>query len=227
MHLEGLSQNSILDISPVVSARIGVFPGDTPFERKVLLDYQNGDHLRLSAISSTLHLGAHADAPTHYSEDAAAEDVSSLDLTVYLGPCEVVWATVPQGERVRLEHLPVGFIPQAPRILVRTGTFPNPDKWNSDFASLSPDLIDWLAGHGVRLVGIDTPSIDPEVCADLPAHSAVARHGMRILEGLNLSAVVEGIYTLIALPLRIEGAEASPVRAVLITSEPQIEERLD
>jgi arylformamidase len=101
-------------------------------------------------------------------------------------------------------------------VLFRTGSYPDPNHFNEDFCSLSPALIELLAGEGVRMVGIDTPSIDPCSSKDLPSHAMVAAHDMAILEGVVLDDVPDGVYTLIALPLRIEGADASPVRAVLV-----------
>jgi arylformamidase len=105
----------------------------------------------------------------------------------------------------------------APRVLFRTGTFPDPRRWNNDFASLSPELVDALHERGVILVGIDTPSVDPFESKALAAHKALARHDMANLEGLVLDEVAEGQYELIALPLRLKNADASPVRAVLRT----------
>ena len=91
--------------------------------------------------------------------------------------------------------------------------------WNEDFASLSPALIDQLASEGVRLVGIDTPSIDPMDSKALPSHHAVARRDLCILEGVVLAGVPDGVYTLMALPLKWMGADASPVRAVLLEGD--------
>ena len=106
---------------------------------------------------------------------------------------------------------------KAPRVLFRTDSFSKPDQWNDDFNSLSPELIDWLSSLGVRLVGIDTPSVDPSDSKDLPSHQALYRNDMAVLEGILLSEVPDGLYNLIALPLRIKGADASPVRAILLT----------
>jgi arylformamidase len=121
---------------------------------------------------------------------------------------------VGRGERIGPEHLrgPV----RAPRVLFRTGTFPDPDVFDEDFAALSPELVEALADQGVVLVGLDTPSVD--LCHDkvLLSHTAIARRDLAILEGVVLDHVEPGLYTLIALPLRIEGADASPVRAVLV-----------
>jgi len=107
--------------------------------------------------------------------------------------------------------------PDAARVLIATGTYPDPLEFRQDFAALSPDLIDWLADAAVFLVGIDTPSVDPADSKELPAHEAVRRHDLNILEGVVLDGVPPGLYELIALPLRLTEFDGSPVRAVLRT----------
>ena len=102
-----------------------------------------------------------------------------------------------------------------PRVLRRTGTVPDPHCGNSDFAGLDPTLVDHLGERGVRLVGIDTPSVDCQDSKDLPAHAACLRNAIHILEGICLDDAPDGVYELIALPLRLKGFDASPVRAVL------------
>src|SRR5207244_2645267 len=97
------------------------------------------------------------------------------------------------------------------------GTFPDPETFNTDFAALSAELVETLYAQGVKLVGIDTPSVDLFDSKDLPAHRTFLRLDMAILEGLVLRDVPEGVYELIALPLRLVGFDASPVRAVLRT----------
>jgi arylformamidase len=99
--------------------------------------------------------------------------------------------------------------------LLATGTFPDPEHFNEDFAGLSPELVHTLHGQGVKLIGIDTPSVDLFDSKDLPSHQACLRYDMGILEGLVLAKVPEGTYELIALPLKLVGFDASPVRAVL------------
>ena len=203
----------LYDITPMVSTRLGVWPGDTPLGREMLQHLDRGDTVTLSTIHATVHLGAHADAPNHYLQDG--EDIASRSLELYLGPCQVICAPVERGGRVGVDDLQ-GEITE-PRVLIATGAFPDPDSWNDDFAGLEPALIDHLASLGVRTIGIDTPSVDPITSKDLPTHAAIARHDMAILEGLALGDVPAGRYELIALPLRLEGFDASPVRAVLRT----------
>lgn len=202
----------LIDISPVVSERTAVWPGDVAFGREVALSIAAGDHLELSAIRSTVHVGAHADAPSHYLRGGAGIGARSLE--PYFGPCQVIEVSLPRGERIRPEHLRAGI--EAPRLLFRTDSFPDPERFVEDFNSLSPELVNRAAERGVVLVGIDTPSVDPFSDRVLEAHQALARHDMANLEGLVLGGVEPGLYTLIALPLRLEGADASPVRAVLV-----------
>ncbi len=202
----------LIDISPPIHPGLAVFPDDVAFSRTVALDMTAGDHLTLSSMAGTLHLGAHTDAPNHYREDG--EDIAERPLDRYYGRCQVLEVTVERGERIGPQHLHA--LIDAPRILFKTGTFPDPDSWNGDFASLSAPLIDMLSAHGVVLVGIDTPSVDPANDKGLSSHAALARNDMAVLEGIVLSHVEPGPYTLIALPLPIVGGDASPVRAALI-----------
>mgnify|MGYP001289573555 CR=1 FL=1 len=206
----------IIDISPLINSDLAVWPGDVGYRRNVNLSIESGANIDLSSIEGTVHLGAHADAPSHYVNGGVGID--QRDLSLYIGPVQVVEVKVPMNQRVRLEHINCSI--QAPRVLFKTGSYPDPTRFNADFCSLSPALIEHLAGEGVRLIGIDTPSIDPADSKDLPSHAMVATHDLAILEGIVLDHVEEGVYQLVALPLRIEGADASPVRAVLIEHTP-------
>ena len=207
---------TLIDISPVIDATINVWPGDTPFVRTVNADMNDGANLTLSDIRVSLHVGAHADAPSHYL--AGGPDIAMRRLDLYLGRCVVVHVDIARGERMMPDHVADKIEAlSAPRVLFRTGTFPDHRHWNNDFASLSPQLVDDLYHHGVRLIGIDTPSVDPFDSKALEAHHAFAWNDMAMLEGLVLDGVEEGEYELIALPLRIKGADASPVRAILRT----------
>ncbi|HEY6894759.1 MAG TPA: cyclase family protein [Rhodanobacteraceae bacterium] len=204
----------LIDISPVVDGSISVWPGDTPFVHTVNSDMRAGANLTLSDIRTTVHVGAHADAPSHYATNGC--DIATRRLDYYIGRCVVLHIRVKRGDRITPDHLN-GKVVSAPRVLLRTGTFPDPRNWNNDFASLSPTLVEDFYQHGVMLIGIDTPSVDPFDSKALEAHQIFARNDMAILEGLALDSVEEGEYELIAPPLRIRGADASPVRAILRT----------
>ncbi len=207
----------IYDISPPIDPALKVWPGDTPPSREVLLDMKRGANLTLSTLHATVHLGAHADAPSHYGADAPSIDQRSIEL--YLGPCQVMRVTVGRNERILPATLTES--PAAERILFATGTFPDPTKFNENFAALSTKLVDHLHASGVRLVGLDTPSVDLFASKGLPAHHACLRHDIAVLEGVVLNGVPEGIYELIALPLRLVGYDGSPVRAILRDLPPE------
>lgn len=203
----------IHDISPPITPALRVWPGDTPPTREVLYDTERGDTITLSTLVTTVHLGAHADGPNHYGKGVPGID--GVPLERYLGPCQLIDVAVGRGSRVRVEDLPRMI--EAPRVLLRTGTFPDPTDFREDFAGLEPELVAWLHARGVVLVGVDTPSVDLFTSKELPAHRAFLAHDMAILEGLALTGVPAGRYELIALPLRLIGFDASPVRAILRT----------
>lgn len=201
----------IFDITPPISDTLRVWPGDTPPSREVLCDMRKGANITLSTLHATVHLGAHADGPNHYGVDAPSIDARSLDY--YLGPCQVMHVAAAWGARVGVAD--VNCAVRAPRVLFATGTYPDPNSWNGDFAALEPALVDWMHEQGVILIGLDTPSVDLFSSKDLPAHARFLAHDMAILEGLVLKDVPEGLYELIALPLPLVGFDASPVRAIL------------
>jgi len=202
---------TLYDITPTVSEGLAVWPGDTPPSREVLLDMKAGANLTLSTLRATVHLGAHADAPSHYGADAPSIESRALDF--YLGPCQVVRPRIERGARLPADAAPDPL--RAKRVLFATGTFSDPNRFDEDFAALSPELITRLHERGARLVGIDTPSVDLFPSKELPSHRACLECDMAILEGIVLDGVPEGLYELIALPLKLAGFDASPVRAVL------------
>jgi arylformamidase len=203
----------LYDITPAVTAALAVWPGDTPPAREVLADLKRGDNITLSTLRATVHLGAHADAPSHYGRAAASIESRSLDL--YLGRCRVVRIPAARGTRIPPSAIPADL--GAERVLIATGSYPDPYAFNEDFVALEPETVDLLHDRGTRLVGIDTPSVDLYSAKQLVAHARFLTHDMAILEGLVLAHVPEGEYELIALPLKLDGFDASPVRAVLRT----------
>ncbi|EHP38790.1 metal-dependent hydrolase/ cyclase [Cupriavidus basilensis OR16] len=200
------------DISPALSPDTPVWPGDTPFRHE--RNWQIGEHcpVNVGRITLSPHTGAHADAPLHYAADGAP--IGAVDLAPYLGPCRVIHCigAAPLVEPGHIEHALAG---TPPRVLLRTYQQAPLARWDPDFCAVAPETIALLAEHGVMLVGIDTPSLDPQESKTMDAHNMVHRHRLAILEGLVLDAVAEADYELIALPLRFAGLDASPVRAVL------------
>jgi len=208
------------EISPLISERLAVFPGDQKFRRDLSLDFKTGAHLQLSSIQTTLHLGAHADSSGHYHMDG--EGIDKRSLHPFFGKAQVIDIELAgssqnlKERRIYPQDLKVEI--RAPRVLLKTNSFPDPNFWQSDFISLSPEVVDFMAARGVSLIGIDTPSVDPETSKALESHQALFKNNISVLEGLVLNAVPAGIYQLVALPLAIADADASPVRAILIES---------
>jgi arylformamidase len=200
------------DISPPVHAGTPVFPGDTPYAQQWVARIGPGCPVNVSALTLSPHVGAHADAPLHYDEAGVA--VGELALEPYLGPCRVVHA-IGCGPLVRWQHLVHALQAPPPRLLVRTYARTPLDRFDEALSAFAPETIERLADLGVVLVGIDTASIDPAPSKALQSHQVIRRRGLRVLENLLLDDVPEGDYELIALPLKLTGADASPVRAVL------------
>jgi arylformamidase len=202
----------IWDLSPPVSPSSPVFPGDTPYQQQWAATLAPGCPVNVSSITTTPHVGAHADAPLHY--DAEGEAIGALDLDPYLGPCRVIHA-IDRGPLIEWDHIAHAVRDLPPRVLVRTYERMPFDRWDPQLAAYAPATIERLADLGVRLVGIDTASIDPADSKALPSHQVIRRRQLRVLENLVLDDVPEGDYELIALPLKLMSADASPVRAIL------------
>jgi arylformamidase len=211
--------STIWDISPLISAAIPVWPGDTPYSASTTWEIADGCPVHVSKLTMTTHLGAHCDAPSHY--DPAGVGIDAVALDPYLGPCRVIhcMATSTSAGLIEPQHIAHGLshLPLPPRVLLRTYQSAPQQAWDAAFTAVAPATIALLAQHGVRLIGIDTPSIDPQDSKTLDAHHAVRVNRMAILEGIVLDAVAEGDYELIALPLKLKDMDASPVRAILRT----------
>ncbi len=199
------------DISPVLGPATPPFPGDQAYEQRWTARIGPGCPVNLSALTLSPHLGAHADAPLHYADDAPA--IGTVPLEPFLGPCRVIHA-IGCGPLVRPEHIAHALADLPPRVLVRTCERA-PTAWSEDFSAYAPETIELLAARGVRLVGIDSQSVDPATSKTLESHHVLLKHDLRVLENLVLDAVPEGDYELIALPLKLAHACASPVRAIL------------
>lgn len=197
-----------IDASRPLRPGTPVWPGDRPFE----LEQRREGGLVLSSFSTTCHVGTHLDAPLHLDPDG--EGVEGVPLARCVGPAEVV--KVPStGGALSSQELPEGWAPATPRVLLRSDSYPIDGSIGAGFSALSAELVHWLADRGVLLVGLDTPSVDPFESEELVAHRALLARGMTWIEGLWLADAEPGTYLLVALPMRLEGAEAAPVRAIL------------
>ena len=201
------------DISAPVHAASPVFPGDTAYSQQWCATIGPGCPVNVSAITLSPHVGSHADAPLHY--DAQGASIGEVALDAFIGPCRVIHAIGcgPLIEWQHIAHAVDAALP--PRVLVRTYEHMPVDRWDAGLTAYAPETIARLADLGVLLVGIDTASIDPADSKTLTSHQVIRQRGLRVLENLVLDAVPEGDYELIALPLKLTTADASPVRAVL------------
>ena len=204
------------DISPPVNASTPVFPGDTAYAQQWVASIEPGCPVNVSAITLSPHVGAHADAPLHYDPSGAA--IGAVELDAFLGPCRVIHA-IGCGPLVRPEHLAHALDQLPPRVLVRVYRLQPQDRFDNALPAFAPETVSLLADRGVKLIGIDSASIDPADSKTLESHQVIRRRGLRVLENLLLDDVPEGDYELIALPLKLTTADASPVRAVLRSLE--------
>jgi arylformamidase len=213
----------IWDISPPVNAASPVFPGDTAYTQQWVATIAPGCPVNVSAITLSPHTGAHADAPLHYDPEGLA--IGAVDLQAFIGPCRVIH-TIGCGPLVEWRHIEHAFsnpshggarVPGAvpERVLVRVYEHMPQNAFDNALPAFAPETVERLADLGVRLIGIDSASIDPADSKPLLSHQVIRRRGLRVLENLLLDDVPEGDYELIALPLKLTTADASPVRAIL------------
>lgn len=203
----------IWDISPLIHAGTPVWPGDTSFSHERIWRMEAGSPVNVGRITLSPHTGAHADAPVHYESEGLG--IAAVDLTRYIGTCRLVRVSDHDG-LIEPECLPKSFWdgPLPSRVLFRTYET-SPVAWDPHFVAVAPATVDRLAALGVQLLGIDTPSLDPQESKTMDAHRRIAAHDMAILEGLVLDDIIDGDYELIALPLKLAALDASPVRAIL------------
>ncbi len=202
----------IIDISRGLRPGAAVFPMDTPYTEEFVARIGIGVPVNVSKITMSVHCGTHADAPYHY--DVQGAKIAALDLDIFVGPARVIDAQHP-GPLCLPEHIEHLLKGCPPRVLLRLFGGQDSNVWNENFRALAAETVELLAAHGVKLVGVDTASVDPSTSKTLPAHIAFNRHKMFILENLLLDHVEPGDYELIALPLKFENLDASPIRAVL------------
>lgn len=206
---------ALIDISRTLVAGTAVWPGDTPFQIKQTLARSDGAGVNLTTLTLSAHTGSHVDAPYHFSDEGRT--VEELDLLPYWGSAQVVSTDKVQGP-LEPEDLQEYDLALAPRLLVRSGSGRQaPERFPQTFIYPSPSLAAHLATWDVILLGTDAPSMDAVDSKRLPGHNALNNHGIAILEWLDLSQVADGLYELVALPLKVAGGDGSPVRAALRT----------
>jgi arylformamidase len=199
------------DISQRLDRRIAVWPGDTPFSYKVNWSKEESGSVNVGQITMSTHTGTHIDAPFHF--DNEGKKVIELDLNLYIGKARVISLTNQARIRVRdVSHMDLKGVA---RLIIHTGAWTDRSTFPETIPYIEPGLAAYLSEQGVRLLGLDLPSVDPLDSKELSAHHALTAHGIHILEGLVLDGVLEGDYELAALPLSLVEADGSPVRAVI------------
>lgn len=203
----------LYDISRTISPALAVWPGDTPFTFEHMLRAEDGASVNLTTITLSPHTGSHADAPYHVLAEGAHP--AELPLERYIGPAHVITISREHGGIVP-DDFAGRELSGLERLLIHTWVSDLPDdRWPDDFPYPTVELADWLAAQGVVLLGLDCPSVDRFDSADLPVHKRLLAHGIANLETLRLAGVPDGVYELIALPLKLGNVCGSPVRAVL------------
>lgn len=201
-----------IDITQPLTKTIANWPGDTPFSYELTYTKEESGSANIGQITTSLHMGTHIDAPFHFANDGATID--QLDLDIYIGKAGVI--DVSQTDTVTPELLQqYEWDSNITRLLLKTSLPNNPERFPDKIPELDPAIGSWLQNKGIRLLGVDMPSVDDPDSKELAVHHALHNNGVFILENIMLDHVNEGNYELIALPLAIHGADGSPVRAVL------------
>lgn len=208
----------IFDISRSLTNDLAPWPGDTPFRFGLNWKMAEGAAVNVGKIKMGVHNGTHGDAPFHF--DPTGETIDAMPLDSYMGDALVVdlSATFSAGAgKIRVTDIEpwAHELPRAPRLLLKTGAWPDSNIFPKEIPVISADVPRWLQERGVKLIGLDIPSVDPIDSKDLANHHALAAAGIAIVESLDLSGIAAGVYHFAALPLKIAGGDAAPVRAIL------------
>ncbi|EGK13611.1 arylformamidase [Desmospora sp. 8437] len=200
-----------IDISQRLEEGVPVWPGDTPFSYRLTWSKEESGSVNVGQITMSTHTGTHIDAPFHFDEEG--KRVIDLDLDLYIGRARVIH--LPDPKQIGIGELQSENLEGVTRLLIRTDAWSDRSTFPESIPPVDPELAPDLAEKGIRLLGLDLPSVDPLDSKELPAHHALTGHGIHILEGIVLDRVDPGDYQLAALPLPLAQADGSPVRAVL------------
>jgi arylformamidase len=206
-----MRNNTWIDISQRLDDKVACWPGDTPFSFRLAWTKAESGSVNVGSVTMSVHTGTHVDAPYHFDNDGRR--IIDLDINVFIGPARVIH--LENVDAISPDELSGFALEGVSRLLIRTGAWSDRSVFPSEIPPIRPELAEFLAAKGIRLIGLDLPSVDPIDSKELLAHHALARHGVHILEGLVLDHVEPGDYELAALPLALADADGSPVRAVL------------
>lgn len=211
----------LYDISLPVHPDMVIWPEHPPTVLQRFRKMEEGARCNLSWLEMSTHSGTHVDAPHHFLNGETT--IETLPLEALVGPAEVV-AFPNYVDVINVELLEKAGIPlETRRLLCKTR---NSTLWargerefDKDFISLTAEAAEWLVARGIRLVGVDYLSIARYLEPGGVTHLVLLGARVVIVEGLNLSSVPPGSYTLVCLPLKLVGGEAAPARAILMRPE--------
>ncbi|PYI42416.1 MAG: arylformamidase [Verrucomicrobia bacterium] len=210
----------VWDISRTLSNDFAEWPGDEPFHYRMTKEIAKGATVNLGAVTMSIHNGTHADARFHF--DSKGASIEKAPLEVYLGRTTVVdlaqsFSQSREKHLITLEDLRLHAedIAATSRLLVKTDRWSDSTVFPEQIPVIAADVPAWLQKNGVKLLGLDLPSMDEIDSKSLQNHHALARAGIAIVESLDLSNVAPGIYNFAGLPLKIAGADGAPMRAIL------------
>lgn len=199
-----------IDISQPLRSTTAVWPGDTPFSYRLVATLEE-DGANVGEMTASMHFGTHVDAPFHYKGDGATVEQLSLDL--FIGEALVV--DLRGNERILPSHFSEVDLTGIRRVLIRLRDRIDVEAFPSNYPIIDKSVAAFLTDKGVQLIGVDTPSVDAVENVSLSMHNACAKYNLIIVENLMLQHVSPGLYDFIGLPLRVEGGDGSPIRAVL------------
>jgi arylformamidase len=203
----------LYDITRTINPQLAVWHGDTTYSAAPVLRIADGASVNLTTLTMSAHTGTHADAYYHYAQNG--DHPATMPLDAYVGASRVC-SVSKRNEALLPSDFADGALVGVKRLLIQSHVSDLPDdQFPTEFPYLSIELIDYLATQGTRLIGLDSPSVDAFDSKDLPCHHALRAHGMVNLETLYLRGVPDGDYYLSALPLKLDLACGSPIRAIL------------
>lgn len=200
-----------IDITQPLTKNIAVWPGDTPYQFELSYTKKQTGSVNIGQFTSSVHTGTHVDAPFHFDNDG--EQIHQIDPNIYIGPAKIIDVT--EHKIIDRSILETFDLRGVKRLLLKTEKERDPTSFPREFSILDPDVGAYLKALGIFLIGTDAPSVDPVDSKSVSAHHALNKNGVYILENLLLNKVESGYYELIALPLKLVGADGSPVRAVI------------
>jgi arylformamidase len=201
----------LIDISRKLGKNVPTWPGDTHFSFQIEWSKADSGSVNVGKVEMSTHTGTHVDAPFHFDDEG--KRIYDLDLNLYVGRALVV--DMRNKESVGASDFQGVDLQEVERVILRTDSWEDPSQFPERITYLRPDLGSFLGEKGVRLIGVDVPSVDPLDSKELPAHHSLHENGIHILEAVDLQHVEPGLYELMALPLPLVEADGSPVRAVL------------